>query len=53
MDIEADNGVVTLTGRFRNTTLVPLAARMARGVEGVVDAAFRLQRPDDAPGAAA
>ncbi|MEV3860653.1 CBS domain-containing protein [Streptomyces sp. NPDC050095] len=31
------NGVVTLTGRIRDTRLVPVAARLARAVEGVVD----------------
>jgi hypothetical protein len=44
-----DKGVVTLSGWFRNTSLVPLAARMARAVEGVVDVGFRLERPDGAP----
>ncbi|MFF0725933.1 CBS domain-containing protein [Streptomyces sp. NPDC004134] len=47
---QVDKGVVTLTGWFRNTSLVPLAARMARAVEGVVDVGFRLERPDGAPG---
>ncbi|MFW6723891.1 CBS domain-containing protein [Streptomyces sp. MAR4 CNY-716] len=47
---EVDKGVVTLTGWFRNTSLVPLAARMARAVEGVVDVGFRLERPDGPPG---
>lgn len=31
------DGVVTLTGRIRDTSLVPVAARMVRAVEGVVD----------------
>ncbi|AKH85778.1 CBS domain-containing protein [Streptomyces sp. CNQ-509] len=44
-----DKGVVTLSGWFRNTSLVPLAARMARAVEGVVDVGFRLERPGGAP----
>ncbi|MCF6524865.1 CBS domain-containing protein [Streptomyces sp. JJ36] len=38
-------GVVTFTGHFRDTALVPLAARMARSVEGVVDVAFELTGP--------
>lgn len=53
VDVEVDGGVVTLVGWFRNTTLVPLAARLARGVEGVVDVGFRLERPDEAPREAA
>ncbi|MGW1401442.1 CBS domain-containing protein [Streptomyces sp. NPDC002405] len=31
------DGVVTLTGRVRDTSLVPVAARLVRAVEGVVD----------------
>lgn len=50
---EVDKGVVTLTGWFRNTSLVPLAARMARAVEGVVDVGFRLELPDGPPGESA
>ncbi|MGW5968739.1 putative PEP-binding protein [Streptomyces sp. NPDC055186] len=34
---EVSDGVVTLTGRVRDTSLVPVAARAARAVEGVVD----------------
>ncbi|MEV6020200.1 MULTISPECIES: CBS domain-containing protein [unclassified Streptomyces] len=30
------NGVATLTGEVRDASLIPLAARLARGVEGVV-----------------
>jgi CBS domain-containing protein len=30
-------GVVTLTGKVRDTTLIPVAVRLARAVEGVVD----------------
>jgi CBS domain-containing protein len=30
-------GVVTLTGRVRDTALIPVAVRLARAVEGVVD----------------
>jgi CBS domain-containing protein len=47
---EVEEGVVTFSGWFRNTALVPLAARMARAVEGVVDVDFRLERPDGTPG---
>ncbi len=35
--VEVSNGVVTLTGRIRDTSLVPMAARLVRAVEGVVD----------------
>jgi CBS domain-containing protein len=31
------DGVVTLTGRVRDTSIVPVAARLVRAVEGVVD----------------
>ncbi|MEU9188899.1 CBS domain-containing protein [Streptomyces sp. NPDC048484] len=37
IDIEVLDGVVTLTGRIRDTSLVPVAARLVRAVEGVVD----------------
>ncbi|MFD7708329.1 CBS domain-containing protein [Streptomyces sp. NPDC059785] len=39
--VEVSDGVVTLTGRIRDTSLVPVAARLVRAVEGVVDV-----RPD-------
>ncbi|MER6573214.1 BON domain-containing protein, partial [Streptomyces sp. NPDC001093] len=39
---EVHDGVVTLTGRIRDTSLVPLAARLVRAVEGVVDVRFDL-----------
>jgi predicted transcriptional regulator len=35
-------GVVTLGGRVRDTSLVPVAARLVRAVEGVVDVEFDL-----------
>ncbi|CAL9357252.1 CBS domain-containing protein [Streptomyces sp. enrichment culture] len=35
-------GVVTLGGRIRDTSLVPVAARLTRAVEGVVDVRFDL-----------
>ncbi|MEH0548004.1 CBS domain-containing protein [Streptomyces sp. B21-105] len=34
------DGVVTLSGRIRDTSLVPVAARLIRAVEGVVDVEF-------------
>jgi len=36
------DGVVTLTGHIRDTSLVPVAARLVRAVEGVVDVEFEL-----------
>ncbi|MFD5256348.1 CBS domain-containing protein [Streptomyces bobili] len=35
--VEVSEGVVTLTGRIRDASLVPVAARLVRAVEGVVD----------------
>lgn len=35
--VEVHDGVVTLTGCVADTMLVPVALRLARGVEGVVD----------------
>ncbi|MFF8594570.1 CBS domain-containing protein [Streptomyces sp. NPDC015220] len=35
--IMVTDGVATLTGRVRDPALIPLAARLVRGVEGVVD----------------
>ncbi|MEW2609955.1 CBS domain-containing protein [Streptomyces sp. NPDC047880] len=35
--VHVTDGVVTLTGRVGNTSLVPILARMVRSVEGVVD----------------
>ncbi|MER5736847.1 CBS domain-containing protein [Streptomyces sp. NPDC002262] len=37
IEVRVDAGVVTLTGEVRDSTLVPLAERLARAVEGVVD----------------
>ncbi|BFO17553.1 CBS domain-containing protein [Streptomyces sp. KM77-8] len=39
--VEVADGVVTLTGRVPDTSLVPVAARAVRAVEGVVDVEFR------------
>jgi CBS domain-containing protein len=44
--VEVHNGVVTLGGRVRDTSLVPVAARLVRAVEGVVDVTFALDGPD-------
>ncbi|MGV9560425.1 CBS domain-containing protein [Streptomyces sp. NPDC003401] len=37
LGVEVQDGVVTLTGHLRDTSLVPVAARLVRAVEGVVD----------------
>ncbi|MFI8823501.1 CBS domain-containing protein [Streptomyces sp. NPDC053431] len=37
VDVRVDAGVVTLTGQVRDGALVPLAERLTRAVEGVVD----------------
>ncbi|MCD2468967.1 CBS domain-containing protein [Streptomyces sp. NPDC056534] len=37
IDVRVDAGVVTLSGEVRDSSLIPLAARLARAVEGVVD----------------
>jgi CBS-domain-containing membrane protein len=44
--VEVHDGVVTLTGRIRDTALVPVAARLVRAVEGVVDVRFDLTHDD-------
>lgn len=41
VQVDVSEGVVTLTGRIRDTSLVPVAARAVRAVEGVVDVEFR------------
>ncbi|MCT9108606.1 CBS domain-containing protein [Streptomyces mirabilis] len=43
--VQVHDGVVTLTGRVRDTSLVPVAARLVRAVEGVVDVEFELTGP--------
>jgi CBS domain-containing protein len=43
--VEVREGVVTLRGRVRDTSLVPVAARLVRAVEGVVDIGFELDGP--------
>lgn len=40
--VEVLDGVVTLAGQVRDTSLVPVAARLVRAVEGVVDVGFDL-----------
>ncbi|MFI6010134.1 CBS domain-containing protein [Streptomyces sp. NPDC051243] len=44
--VEVLDGVVRLGGRIRDTSLVPVAARLVRAVEGVVDVVFELDGQD-------
>ncbi|WP_460062619.1 CBS domain-containing protein [Streptomyces sp. YKOK-I1] len=44
------DGVVRLGGRVRDTSLVPVAARLIRAVEGVVDVDFDLSRDTEPDG---
>jgi len=46
--VEVHDGVVNLAGRVRDTSLVPVAARLIRAVEGVVDVDFALESPIEA-----
>ncbi|GFE19021.1 hypothetical protein Sgleb_70680 [Streptomyces glebosus] len=39
------DGAVTLSGRVRDTSLIPVAARLVRAVEGVVDVEFDVTVP--------
>ncbi|MDH6520623.1 CBS domain-containing protein [Streptomyces sp. SAI-135] len=51
--VQVHDGAVTLVGRVRDTSLVPVAARLVRAVEGVVDVDFELEGhgpPDSAAG---
>lgn len=45
--VSVTKGVVLLGGRVRDTSLVPVAARLARAVEGVVDVRFELDGPEE------
>ncbi|MFF4561998.1 CBS domain-containing protein [Streptomyces sp. NPDC001435] len=45
--VDVHDGVVTLSGTVRDTALVPVAARLVRAVEGVVDVEFDLTRGAD------
>lgn len=49
VSVRVDQGVVTLTGRIHDTSLVPVAARLARAVEGVVDVECDLAGPPRYP----
>ncbi|WP_329528703.1 CBS domain-containing protein [Streptomyces sp. NBC_01462] len=45
--VQVQDGVVTLAGRVRDTSLVPVAARLVRAVEGVADVEFELTGPPE------
>ncbi|MGP4050179.1 CBS domain-containing protein [Streptomyces sp. 2A115] len=47
--VEVHDGVVKLTGRIADTALVPIAARLVRAVEGVVDVDCALSGPPRRP----
>ncbi|WP_409054917.1 CBS domain-containing protein [Streptomyces sp. SYP-A7185] len=47
--VAVESGVVTLGGEIRDRTLVPVAARLTRAVEGVVDVRIALTEPDRSP----
>ena len=47
--VEVREGVVNLTGRTGDTALVPIAARLVRAVEGVVDVDCALLGPRRRP----
>ncbi|MGW2380092.1 CBS domain-containing protein [Streptomyces sp. NPDC001658] len=47
--VEVRDGVVRLAGRVRDVSLVSVAERLVRAVEGVVDVRFTLEVPGAAP----
>ncbi|MCC8455170.1 CBS domain-containing protein [Streptomyces rochei] len=47
--VEVHEGVVTLAGRVRDTSVVPLVERLVRSVEGVVDVRCELAGPRHRP----
>ena len=51
--VQVHDGVVKLAGRVRDTSLVPVAARLVRAVEGVVDVDFELESREGAEGSSA
>ncbi|MEV0371268.1 CBS domain-containing protein [Streptomyces sp. NPDC050636] len=48
LDVTVAEGVVTISGRVRDASVVPMAARLVRAVEGVVDVTFDVTGPDAA-----
>ena len=51
VELRVEDGVATVIGRIRDTSLVPVAARLVRAVEGVVDVRFDLAPGQRAAGA--
>jgi CBS domain-containing protein len=49
VQVSVDNGVVTLSGRVDDSLLIPVAARLVRAVEGVVDVEWVLDSPPPIP----
>ncbi|MFD5625225.1 CBS domain-containing protein [Streptomyces sp. NPDC127072] len=47
--VQVEEGIVTLAGRVRDTSLVPVAARLVRAVEGVVGVECELTGPARRP----
>ncbi|MCX4673707.1 CBS domain-containing protein [Streptomyces sp. NBC_01381] len=47
--VRVTQGVVTLSGRIRDTSLVPVVSRVVRAVEGVVDVEWALDARDARP----
>jgi CBS domain-containing protein len=43
--VSVEEGVVTISGAFGDTSLIPVAIRLARAVEGVVDVRMELTEP--------
>lgn len=50
VEVSVTEGVVTLSGELRDTSLIPVLARLVRGVEGVVNFECRLTGPRHANG---
>ncbi|MFI9830963.1 CBS domain-containing protein [Streptomyces sp. NPDC051913] len=48
--VQVHDGVVKLAGRVRDTSLIPVAARLIRAVEGVVDVDFELEERGNSAG---
>ncbi|MCF3143455.1 CBS domain-containing protein [Streptomyces platensis] len=48
LEVTVTDGVVTFHGTIRDTSLLPVAARLVRAVEGVVDVAFDVTSPSPA-----
>ncbi|GGY41757.1 CBS domain-containing protein [Streptomyces tanashiensis] len=46
VQVRVDAGVVTLSGEVRDSARIPIAERLARAVEGVVDVRCELSTPD-------